>query len=65
MYAYATGAFAPEIGSRSLSRAETFILENRFERPTLVMDTYAVARQYGAASALACLVLPLGSHPPP
>ena len=51
MYAYATGAFAPEIGSRSLSRAETFILENRFERPTLVMDTYAVARQYGALKA--------------
>ena len=48
MYAYATGAFAPDLESRGVSRAEAFILQNRFERPTLVLDTQAVARQYGA-----------------
>ncbi|WP_204113533.1 type III PLP-dependent enzyme [Shimia biformata] len=51
MYAYATGAFAPETNTRSLSRAEAFILENRFDRPTLVLDTEAVARQFGALKA--------------
>ena len=53
MYAYATGAFAPEFDSRSqsLSRAEAFILQNRFDRPTLVLDTQAVVRQYDALKA--------------
>ena len=32
------------------SRAEAFIAENRFERPTLVIDTEAVADRYGALS---------------
>jgi ornithine decarboxylase len=30
------------------SRAETFALSHRFERPTLIIDTDAVARQYSA-----------------
>lgn len=51
MYAYATGAFAPDHESRGISRAEAFILQNRFERPTLVLDTEAVARQYDALKA--------------
>jgi ornithine decarboxylase len=40
----AAGHFACE----SLSRAERHILTHRFDRPTLVLDTEAVARQYAA-----------------
>ena len=46
MNAYVTGLSARE--ERSVSRAEAFILNHRFERPTLVIDTEAVARQYAA-----------------
>lgn len=46
MNAYVTGLAARE--DTTVSRAETFILSNRFERPTLVIDTQAVARQYSA-----------------
>lgn len=46
MNAYVTGLSARE--DASVSRAEAFILSNRFERPTLVIDTEAVARQYAA-----------------
>ncbi|AAV93682.1 decarboxylase, pyridoxal-dependent [Ruegeria pomeroyi DSS-3] len=44
--AVVTGPLACE--SATLSRAETFILANRFDRPTLVIDTQAVARQFAA-----------------
>ncbi|MCE8544837.1 type III PLP-dependent enzyme [Ruegeria pomeroyi] len=44
--AVVTGPLACE--SATLSRAETFILSNRFDRPTLVIDTQAVARQFAA-----------------
>lgn len=46
MNAYVTGLAARE--ETSVSRAENFILNNRFERPTLVIDTQAVARRYSA-----------------
>ena len=46
MNAYVTGLAARDFAS--VSRAETFILNNRFERPTLVIDTQAVTRQYAA-----------------
>ncbi len=46
MNAYVTGLSARD--DTSVSRAEAFILSNRFERPTLVIDTQAVARQYAA-----------------
>lgn len=46
MNAVVTGPLACE--SATLSRAETFILANRFDRPTLVIDTQAVARQFAA-----------------
>ncbi|MGJ8604456.1 MAG: type III PLP-dependent enzyme [Marivita sp.] len=46
MNAYVNGLFACE--ETSVSRAESFILSHRFERPTLVIDTHAVARQYAA-----------------
>ena len=46
MNAYVTGLSARD--DKSVSRAEAFILSNRFERPTLVIDTQAVARQYAA-----------------
>ena len=45
MNAYVTGLAARE--ESSVSRAEN-ILNNRFERPTLVIDTQAVARRYSA-----------------
>ena len=46
MNAYVTGLSARE--NISVSRAESFILNHRFDRPTLVIDTEAVARQYAA-----------------
>ncbi|SDC51862.1 type III PLP-dependent enzyme [Ruegeria marina] len=46
MNAFVTGPLAREVST--LSRAETFILTNRFERPTLVIDTETVARQFAA-----------------
>lgn len=46
MNAYVTGLSARE--ETSVSRAEAFIMSHRFERPTLVIDTQAVARQYAA-----------------
>ncbi|MCK0150571.1 type III PLP-dependent enzyme [Marivita sp. S6314] len=46
MNAYVTGLAARR--TDSLSRAETYILQNQFARPTLVIDTEAVARQYSA-----------------
>ncbi|CUH77962.1 type III PLP-dependent enzyme [Tropicibacter naphthalenivorans] len=46
MNAYVTGFAARE--ELTLSRAEAYIHQHRFERPTLVIDTQAVARQYSA-----------------
>lgn len=46
MNAYVTGLAARE--AVTLSRAEAFILSREFDRPTLVIDTEAVARQYAA-----------------
>ncbi|NDW45187.1 type III PLP-dependent enzyme [Ruegeria sp. PrR005] len=46
MNALVTGLLARE--GATLSRAEVFALTNRFERPTLVIDTEAVARQFAA-----------------
>ncbi|MDQ2092112.1 type III PLP-dependent enzyme [Marimonas arenosa] len=42
--AFGARAFAP-------SRVETYIRDHQFDRPTLVLDTQAVARQYDALSA--------------
>ncbi|HKK97327.1 MAG TPA: type III PLP-dependent enzyme [Marivita sp.] len=46
MNAYVNGLHA--CAYSSVSRAEAYILNNRFDRPTLVIDTDAVARQYAA-----------------
>ncbi|MEC3861539.1 type III PLP-dependent enzyme [Mesobacterium sp. TK19101] len=46
MNAYVTGLAAREASSHS--RVESFILANSFDRPTLVIDTQAVARQFAA-----------------
>ncbi len=46
MNAYVTGLSAREV--TSFSRTEAFILGHSFERPTLVIDREAVARQYSA-----------------
>ena len=46
MNAYVTGLESPI--STDLSRAEAHILTHTFERPTLVMDTDVIARQYAA-----------------
>jgi ornithine decarboxylase len=48
MNAYVTGLVARDAPSRAMSRAESHILSNRFDRPTLVVDRDAVARQYAA-----------------
>ncbi|WP_420395856.1 type III PLP-dependent enzyme [Nioella sp.] len=42
--------FSDSIAVAARSRAETFIAANRFERPTLVIDTEAVADRYAALS---------------
>ncbi|MFZ5964012.1 type III PLP-dependent enzyme [Thalassococcus sp. BH17M4-6] len=47
-------AFATEFSARTAvpaSRVETFIRNNSFDHPTLVVDRDAVARQYGALKA--------------
>lgn len=46
MNAYVTGLSAREF--TSVSRTEAFIFSHSFERPTLVIDREAVARQYSA-----------------
>jgi len=46
MNAYVNGLSACAFSS--VSRAEDYILNNRFERPTLVIDTHTVARNYTA-----------------
>ncbi|ETX29944.1 type III PLP-dependent enzyme [Roseivivax isoporae] len=53
MNAYATEFSAPKVvradrASRPETRAEAFIRQNSFDRPTLVIDTEAVAQQYRA-----------------
>ncbi|MFP7569878.1 type III PLP-dependent enzyme [Marivita sp. S2033] len=48
MNAYVNGLQACAFST--VSRAETYILNTRFERPTLVIDTQAVARNYAALS---------------
>lgn len=48
MNAYVTGLEAREVSF--VSRTEAFIRANDFARPTLVIDTEAVARQYAALS---------------
>ncbi|MHA6344986.1 type III PLP-dependent enzyme [Roseivivax sp. CAU 1761] len=49
MNAYVTEFSAPDVVRAS--RVETFIRNTRFDRPTLVIDTEAVARQYAALAA--------------
>ena len=44
MNAFVAGPFARE--AQSVSRAEAYILSNKFERPTLVIDTDVVAQRY-------------------
>ncbi|MCL3882100.1 type III PLP-dependent enzyme [Marivita sp. GX14005] len=46
MNAHVTGLIARD--DATVSRAEAFILARKFDRPTLVIDTQAVARQYAA-----------------
>lgn len=46
MNAYVTGLSARD--SASVSRTELYIAQNEFERPTLVVDSEAIARQYAA-----------------
>ncbi|MFW2589638.1 type III PLP-dependent enzyme [Sagittula sp. SSi028] len=46
MNAYVTGLSARD--DLSLSRAEAYALSHEFDRPTLILDTDAIARQYAA-----------------
>ncbi|MCB1332239.1 MAG: type III PLP-dependent enzyme [Roseivivax sp.] len=48
MNAFVTGLSARDPSFASVSRAEAYALAHRFERPTLILDTEAVARQYAA-----------------
>lgn len=53
MNAYVTGLSACDaavVSGSDFSRTEAFIRDNIFARPTLVIDTQAVARQYAALS---------------
>ncbi|EPX85529.1 type III PLP-dependent enzyme [Salipiger mucosus] len=43
-----TSVFADRTETRQLTRAEAYIQAHEFDRPTLVLDTEAVARQYVA-----------------
>ena len=48
MNAYVTGLAARDDSSSAVSRAEAYILSHSFDRPTLVVDREAVARQFAA-----------------